>query len=76
MRFWRFEGKRNCRYLGADERLGLNPIYDWDNGKKITGYEMIEVVVSMLRLRMQAIISDSFNAGNLIRFRSSTSAAI
>ena len=27
--------------------LGLNPIYDWDNGKKITGYEMTtEVVVS------------------------------
>ena len=41
--------------------LGLNPIYDWDNGKKITGYEMTtEVVVSDVAIEdAGAIISDS-----------------
>ena len=45
--------------------LGLNPIYDWDNGKKITGYEMTtEVVVSDVAIEdAGAIISDSVNAG-------------
>ena len=44
---------------------GLNPIYDWDNGKKITGYEMTtEVVVSDVAIEdAGAIISDSVNAG-------------
>ena len=45
--------------------VGLNPIYDWDNGKKITGYEMTtEVVVSDVAIEdAGAIISDSVNAG-------------
>lgn len=45
--------------------LGLNPIYDWDNGKKVTGYEMTtEVVVSDLPIdEAGTIISDSVNAG-------------
>ena len=48
--------------------LGLNPIYDWDNGKKITGYEMTtEVVVSDVAIedacRVEHYISDeTFNA--------------
>ena len=45
--------------------LGLNPIYDWDNGKKITGYEMTtEVIVSDVAIEdAGTIISDSVNAG-------------
>ena len=58
--------------------LGLNPIYDWDNGKKITGYEMTtEVVVSDVRLRMQGRSSAIRSMRVSIRsIRSSTSAAI
>lgn len=45
--------------------LGLNPIYDWENGKKVTGYEMTtEVIVSDVAIAdAGTIISDSVNAG-------------
>lgn len=45
--------------------LGLNPIYDWENGKKVTGYEMTtEVIVSDIAIAdAGTIISDSVNAG-------------
>ena len=44
---------------------GLNPIYDWTNGKAITGYEMTtEVVVSSVPIDAAGIIvTDSVNAG-------------
>lgn len=56
---------------GIDEKemktsnVGLNPIYDWNNGRKITGYEMTtEIVVSSVPIdEAGAIISDSVNAG-------------
>ena len=58
--------------------LGLNPIYDWDNGKKITGYEMTtEVVVSDVAIedagRSSAI---RLMRVSIRSIRSSTSAAI
>ena len=41
--------------------LGLNPIYDWDNGKKITGYEMTtEVVVSDVAIEDAGAIISCF----------------
>ena len=56
---------------GIDEKdiktndVGLNPIYDWNNGRKITGYEMTtEIVVSSVPIdEAGTIISDSVNAG-------------
>ena len=56
---------------GIDEKdirtnnVGLNPIYDWNDGRKITGYEMTtEIVVSSVPIdEAGAIISDSVNAG-------------
>lgn len=56
---------------GIDEKemktsnVGLNPIYDWNNGREITGYEMTtEIVVSSVPIdEAEAIISDSVNAG-------------
>jgi len=44
---------------------GLNPIYDWNNGRRITGYEMTtEIVVSSVPIdEAGTIISDSVNAG-------------
>lgn len=60
-----FEGKGIADTSVQTSGLGLNPIYDWDNGKKITGYEMTtEVVVSDVAIEdAGAIISDSVNAG-------------
>lgn len=45
--------------------VGLDPIYDWNNGRKITGYEMTtEIVVSSVPIdEAGTIISDSVNAG-------------
>lgn len=45
--------------------VGLNPIYDWNDGRKITGYEMTtEIVVSSVPIdEAGTIISDSVNAG-------------
>lgn len=56
---------------GIDEQnirtnnVGLDPIYDWNNGRKITGYEMTtEIVVSSVPIdEAGTIISDSVNAG-------------
>ena len=56
---------------GIDEKdiktsnVGLNPIYDWNDGRKITGYEMTtEIVVSSVPIdEAGTIISDSVNAG-------------
>lgn len=56
---------------GIDEKdirtnnVGLDPIYDWNNGRKITGYEMTtEIVVSSVPIdEAGTIISDSVNAG-------------
>ena len=56
---------------GIDEKdiqtnnIGLNPVYDWNNGRKITGYEMTtEIVVSSVPIdEAGTIISDSVNAG-------------
>lgn len=56
---------------GIDEKdirtnnVGLNPIYDWNDGSKITGYEMTtEIVVSSVPIdEAGTIISDSVNAG-------------
>lgn len=56
---------------GIDEKnirtnnVGLDPIYDWNNGRKITGYEMTtEIVVSSVPIdEAGMIISDSVNAG-------------
>lgn len=58
--------------------LGLNPIYDWDNGKKITGYEMTtEVVVSDVAIEDAGATSAIRSMRVSIRsIRSSTSAAI
>lgn len=45
--------------------VGLDPIYDWNDGRKITGYEMTtEIVVSSVAIdEAGTIISDSVNAG-------------
>ena len=45
--------------------IGLDPIYDWNSGRKITGYEMTtEIVVSSVPIdEAGTIISDSVNAG-------------
>lgn len=56
---------------GIDEKnirtnnVGLDPIYDWNDGRKITGYEMTtEIVVSSVPIdEAGTIISDSVNAG-------------
>lgn len=56
---------------GIDEKdirtnnVGLNLIYDWNDGRKITGYEMTtEIVVSSVPIdEAGTIISDSVNAG-------------
>ena len=56
---------------GIDEKdiktsnVGLNPIYDWNDGRKITGYEMTtEIEVSSVPIdEAGTIISDSVNAG-------------
>lgn len=56
---------------GIDEKnirtnnVGLDPIYDWNDGRKITGYEMTtEIVVSSVPIdEAETIISDSVNAG-------------
>ena len=56
---------------GIDEKdirtnkVGLDPIYDWNNGRKITGYEMTtDIVVSSVPIdEAGTIISDSVNAG-------------
>ena len=47
------------------DNVGLDPIYDWNNGRKITGYEMTtEIVVSSVPIdEAGALISDSVNAG-------------
>lgn len=56
---------------GIDEKnfrtnnVGLDPIYDWNDGRKITSYEMTtEIVVSSVPIdEAGTIISDSVNAG-------------
>lgn len=61
---------------GIDEKsiqtsnYGLNPVYDWESGKTITGYEMeTEVTVSDIPMEeVGSVISESIDAGiNTIR---------
>ena len=57
--------------LGVEEtsiqtsNFGMNPIYDWEDGKNITGYEMTtQVTVSDIAIDgVGALLSDSVDAG-------------